>query len=99
MLKQLLLIIRIYLEKLIDLIFGFLFECQAKKIPDLKKSQSILLESAVSLASKIRSKQLKAEDLMRSTIDRIKDVSFFLVFCFHFINLLERGFIFLSHGL
>ncbi|CAB3230211.1 unnamed protein product [Arctia plantaginis] len=75
MLRQFFFIIRIYFEKLVDLIFGYLYESQAKKIPDLKKSQSILLESAVSLALKIQTKQLKAEDLMRTTIDRIKDVN------------------------
>lgn len=75
MLKHFFLIFRTYLDMLIDVIFGFLFDGQRKTLPALEKKHNILLESAVSLAKKIRNKQLKSEDLVKACIERTKEVN------------------------
>ncbi|XP_075980777.1 fatty-acid amide hydrolase 2-like isoform X2 [Anticarsia gemmatalis] len=75
MLKRAFFIFRIYLDMFIDFVFGLIFEGERKKLPELDKRHSILLESAVSLAEKIRTKQLKSEELVRTCIERIQAVN------------------------
>ncbi|XP_049876068.1 fatty-acid amide hydrolase 2-like isoform X2 [Pectinophora gossypiella] len=75
MFRQAFLIFRYYLDLVIDCIFAFFWEGTKQKIPDLDPRHKILTESAVSLAAKIRNKQLKSEDLVRTCIERIKTVN------------------------
>lgn len=74
-LKHAIILFRMYIDWLIDLIFGFYWEGKRVKIPDLEKRHSILTESAVDIAAKIRNKQLKSEDLVKICIERIQQVS------------------------
>ncbi|XP_061718144.1 fatty-acid amide hydrolase 2-like isoform X2 [Cydia pomonella] len=65
----------IVLDKIIDLIFGLYWESKKQFIADLSKKHAFLAESAVSLAKKIKEKQLKSEDLVKAVIERIKEVN------------------------
>lgn len=47
-------------------------------MPNLEKKHIVLKEDAVSIAAKIRNRQLKSEDLVQMCIERIKIVSIFL---------------------
>ncbi|XP_041982462.1 uncharacterized protein LOC121735634 [Aricia agestis] len=74
-LRNLYLIIRVFVEKLIDYAFSLYWDGENKRLPDLSKRHEVLKESAVSLAAMIRNKQLKSEDLVRTCIERIKEVN------------------------
>lgn len=74
-LKHAYLCFRTYLEMVIDLVFAFIFEGKRQAIPDLEKRHAILAQSAVSLAAKIRNKELTSEELVTACIERIKAVS------------------------
>ncbi|CAH0400732.1 unnamed protein product [Chilo suppressalis] len=74
-LKHVFLLFRTYLDMLIDVVFGFLFDGRRKAIPDLEKKHNILTESAVTLAAKIRNKELTSEALVAACIERIKQVN------------------------
>ncbi|XP_026741569.1 fatty-acid amide hydrolase 2 isoform X2 [Trichoplusia ni] len=73
--KHAIILFRMYIDWLIDLVFGFYWEGKRVKIPDLEKRHSILTESAVDIAAKIRNKQLKSEDLVKICIERIQQVN------------------------
>ncbi|KAL0870910.1 hypothetical protein ABMA27_004743 [Loxostege sticticalis] len=74
-LKHAYLCFRTYLEMFIDLVFAFIFEGKRQAIPDLEKRHAILAQSAVSLAAKIRNKELTSEELVTACIERIKAVN------------------------
>lgn len=65
--------IRYYIDILIDKVFGFVYDSTRVHLP--AASEQILLESATSLAQKIRKKQLKSEVVVRAFINRIKSVN------------------------
>ncbi|XP_047521833.1 fatty-acid amide hydrolase 2-like isoform X3 [Pieris napi] len=67
--------IRLFLDIVIDFIFSLYWECKNKKLPDLDEKHAYLADSAVSLAQRIKSKQLKSEDLVKALIERIKQVN------------------------
>lgn len=69
------LVFRTCLDWIIDLVFGFYWEDKRKAIPDLEKRHSMLKESALTLAAKIRNRELRSEDLVNACIERIKLVN------------------------
>lgn len=75
--RHMYLLFRVFMDKVIDFVFSWIWDTR-KAIPDLEPKHKILAESATSLAKKIRNKELKAEELMKCVIERIKAVS---VFC------------------
>uniref|UniRef100_A0A2A4J4X1 Uncharacterized protein n=1 Tax=Heliothis virescens TaxID=7102 RepID=A0A2A4J4X1_HELVI len=75
MLKHAFLIFRTYLDLFIDIIYGYFWEGARKPIPDLEKKHAMLAESAVTLAAKIRNKELKSEELVKACIERIQQVN------------------------
>lgn len=60
-------------DYLTDLIFGILFKDKSEKLPPIKNP--ILLETASSLAKRIRRQQIKSEDVVMAFISRIKEVN------------------------
>ncbi|KAH9637014.1 hypothetical protein HF086_007377 [Spodoptera exigua] len=74
MIKHAFLVFRAYLDLFIDLVYGYFWEGKRKPIPALEKRHAILTESAVTLAAKIRNKELKSEDLVKACIERIQQV-------------------------
>ncbi|CAK1550378.1 unnamed protein product [Leptosia nina] len=78
MLKQLFFCFRLYLDILIDFIFSLYWDGQRRTIPSLEKKHSLLKESATTLAAKIRTKELKARDVVSACIERIKVVNPYL---------------------
>ncbi|XP_013140997.1 PREDICTED: fatty-acid amide hydrolase 2-like isoform X2 [Papilio polytes] len=75
MFKQIFLLFRTYFDMFIDFIFSLYWERHRQAIPSLEKRHSMLSESAVNLASKIRNKELKSEELVQACIERIKIVN------------------------
>ncbi|XP_013166813.1 PREDICTED: fatty-acid amide hydrolase 2-like [Papilio xuthus] len=67
--------LRLFLDKMLDFLFSLYWDDKKKIIPDLDKRHTILTESAVTLARKIKAKELKSEDLVRAVIERIKEVN------------------------
>ncbi|KAK2585700.1 hypothetical protein KPH14_010313 [Odynerus spinipes] len=57
----------------VDFIFGLYYDNKAKRIPPVKNP--LLLDSAVTLAEKIRSKQVTAEEVVKAFIERCKEVN------------------------
>ncbi|KAH9637020.1 hypothetical protein HF086_007383 [Spodoptera exigua] len=74
--KVIFLYIRLAFDLMIDGIFSLIFNRNYKTVPplDLKK-HGMLTESALTLAKKIRQKELKSEELVRAVIERIKEVN------------------------
>ncbi|CAG9130791.1 unnamed protein product [Plutella xylostella] len=72
--KHMYLLFRVFTDKVIDFVFSWIWDTR-KAIPDLEPKHKILAESATSLAKKIRNKELKAEELMKCVIERIKAVN------------------------
>ncbi|KOB74483.1 Amidotransferase subunit A [Operophtera brumata] len=68
---------KIILDHVIDFFFGLYWDKRKRviPIPDLSKKHAMLTESAVSLAQKIKKKELKSEDLVRALIERMKEVN------------------------
>lgn len=60
---------------LVDYLFSLYWDEHRKPIPDLEDRHYNLMLSAVSLAEKIRKKELKSFDLVTACIERIKQVS------------------------
>ncbi|XP_035728447.1 fatty-acid amide hydrolase 2-like [Vespa mandarinia] len=60
-------------DYVIDFIFGLYYDQKAKKVSAVKNP--LLLESATALAEKIRTKQVKAEKVVESFIERCKEVN------------------------
>ncbi|KPJ03855.1 Fatty-acid amide hydrolase 2 [Papilio xuthus] len=75
MFKQFFLLLRTYFDMFIDFVFSLYWERQRQPIPGLEKKHSMLSESAVDLASKIRNKQLTSEELVQACIERINIVN------------------------
>jgi fatty acid amide hydrolase 2 len=71
MLVQVLLWMRTQFDTLVDFLSSLYWDPKKEIIPPLDKSTKILLESATSLATKIRKRQLKSEDLVKLFIERI----------------------------
>ncbi|XP_043501542.1 fatty-acid amide hydrolase 2-like [Polistes fuscatus] len=59
-------------DYIITIIFDFYYEKKVTKVPPVKNP--LLLESATKLAEKIRTKEVKAEEVVQSFIDRCKEV-------------------------
>ncbi|XP_038222443.1 fatty-acid amide hydrolase 2-like isoform X2 [Zerene cesonia] len=78
MLKQMFFLFRYYLEMFIDFLFSLYWDGHRRSIPPLDKKHSLLKESAVTLAAKIRNKELKSKDLVAVCIERIKLVNPYL---------------------
>ncbi|XP_060804794.1 fatty-acid amide hydrolase 2 isoform X2 [Amyelois transitella] len=75
MLKHSFLTFRYYLDLIIDTIFGLFWESKRQPFPDLDKRHAMLENSALTLAYKIRTKELKSEDLVNACIERIRIVN------------------------
>ncbi|XP_063386841.1 fatty-acid amide hydrolase 2-like [Cydia fagiglandana] len=73
--KSFLTCLRVFIDKMIDFFFGLYWDGKKQSIPDLSKKHAFLAESTVTLARKIKEKQLKSEDLVRAVIERIKEVN------------------------
>lgn len=73
-LKSIYFLLRLYIDKLVDYFFSLYWDDHRKPIPDLEDKHYNLMLSAVSLAEKIRKKELKSEDLITACIERIKQV-------------------------
>ncbi|CAG4951309.1 unnamed protein product [Colias eurytheme] len=78
MLKQMFFLFRYYLEMFIDFLFSLYWDGHRRTIPALEKKHTLLKESAVALAAKIRNKELKSRDLVAICIERIKLVNPYL---------------------
>lgn len=74
-LKSIYFFLRYYLDMLVDYLFSLYWDEHRKPIPDLEDRHYNLMLSAVSLAEKIRKKELKSFDLVTACIERIKQVS------------------------
>ncbi|XP_012224178.1 fatty-acid amide hydrolase 2 [Linepithema humile] len=57
----------------VDFVFGLYYNQQAKKVPPVKNN--LLLESAVSLAEKIRTGEVTSEEVVKAFIKRCKEVN------------------------
>ncbi|XP_026495503.2 fatty-acid amide hydrolase 2-like [Vanessa tameamea] len=75
LLKKLFFLFRYYLDQFIDFLFSLYWDGKRHALPDLEKKHAILMESAVTLAEKIRKNELKSEDLVTACIERIKQVN------------------------
>ncbi|XP_018373287.1 PREDICTED: fatty-acid amide hydrolase 2 isoform X1 [Trachymyrmex cornetzi] len=60
-------------DSIIDFAFGMYYDKKAKKVPPVKNK--LLLESAVSLAEKIRTKKVTSEEIVKAYIERCKEVN------------------------
>ncbi|VVC95635.1 unnamed protein product [Leptidea sinapis] len=72
LLKQFFFYLRMLFDMTVDFVYGLYWDGRRKTIPPLEKKHAILKESAVRLASMIRNKELKSEDLVCACIERIK---------------------------
>jgi histone H3/H4 len=61
-------------ENVWQFFFSLYWYCMKKNVPDLERKYAFLAESAVSLAKKIKKRELKSEDLVLAIIERIKQV-------------------------
>ncbi|XP_026330573.1 uncharacterized protein LOC113238067, partial [Hyposmocoma kahamanoa] len=68
-------IIRSYLDMFLDFVFSIVWNPARQPIPPLDARHKMLAESAVSLAEKIRKKELKSVTLVQVCIERIKAVN------------------------
>ncbi|XP_068617537.1 fatty-acid amide hydrolase 2-like [Battus philenor] len=75
MMKKFFFLIRTYFDLFVDFIFSLYWEKKRQPIPDLEEKHGILSKSATELASKIRNKELKSEELVQACIERIKIVN------------------------
>lgn len=64
---------RYYVDLLIDWVFGYYYSSKKQKLPSSKNP--LLLESATSIANKIKKRKLKSEEVVSVFIDRIKEVN------------------------
>ncbi|CAH0563322.1 unnamed protein product [Brassicogethes aeneus] len=65
--------VRYYIDLLIDAAFGYYYDPTRQCIPKVKNK--IILDSATTLATKIRKGELKSEEVVEAFIDRIKEVN------------------------
>ncbi|XP_050664692.1 fatty-acid amide hydrolase 2-like isoform X2 [Leptidea sinapis] len=78
LLKQFFFYLRMLFDMTVDFVYGLYWDGRRKTIPPLEKKHAILKESAVRLASMIRNKELKSEELVCACIERIKLVNPYL---------------------
>ena len=64
---------RYYLDLCINFFFGLYFDSSREYIPDARNE--IVSQSATKLARDIREKKLKSEDVVRTFVERIKEVN------------------------
>lgn len=74
LIMQLLALVRIIIDRIIDFCFSLYYD-ESKKIAVPEAKTSLLMESAVSLAKKIRNKEITSEVVVQSFIERIKEVN------------------------
>ncbi|XP_012527396.1 fatty-acid amide hydrolase 2 [Monomorium pharaonis] len=60
-------------DSIIDFAFSIYYDKKAKKVPPVKNK--LLLESAVSLAEKIRTKKITSEEIVKAYIERCKEIN------------------------
>ncbi|XP_043278396.1 fatty-acid amide hydrolase 2-like isoform X2 [Venturia canescens] len=60
-------------DYVIDILFGIYYDGKEKKVPAVKNS--LLLESGISLAEKIRNQEVSSEDVVKAFIERCKEVN------------------------
>ncbi|XP_050312285.1 fatty-acid amide hydrolase 2-A-like [Anthonomus grandis grandis] len=72
-LNRLCMCIRYYIDVIIDTIFGWIYNSSRQQIPEI--NNTIVLESATSLAKKIRKRELTSEEVVQAFVDRIKQVN------------------------
>lgn len=72
-LLQIWIFIRYYIDLLIDKIFGFLYDSTRVRLP--AATDKLTLESATTLARRIRKGELKSEIVVRAFVNRIKAVN------------------------
>lgn len=65
--------VRIYVDKLIDFLFGCYYKSHVQVVP--KPTNSLVIEDATALAKQIREQKLTSEQVTRASIDRIKQVN------------------------
>ncbi|KAM3959662.1 fatty-acid amide hydrolase 2-A isoform 2-T3 [Aphomia sociella] len=75
MLIKTFLVFRMCFDWFVDLVFLMFWESKRQPIPNLLPRHSMLAESAVTLASKIRNKELTSEELVQACIERINLVN------------------------
>ncbi|XP_075980781.1 fatty-acid amide hydrolase 2-like [Anticarsia gemmatalis] len=73
--RAIILYTRLIFDLAIDFFFSLYWDKRKKPIPALDKKHHMLTCSAVTLAEKIRKKELKSEDLVKAVIERIKEVN------------------------
>jgi hypothetical protein len=61
-------------ENISQFFFSLYWDCKKTAVPDLERKHAFLAESAVSLANKIKKRELRSEDLVAAVIERIKQV-------------------------
>lgn len=61
------------MDIVIDKLFGLYYDSKRQFVPKIKNP--IVLESATSLARKIRKRELTSEEIVQAFIDRIKEVN------------------------
>lgn len=66
-------IVRQYFQLFIDWVFGLYFEPKKQQLP--RATNPLLFESAISIANKIKRRQIKSEEVVSFFIDRIRDVN------------------------
>ncbi|KAF5291400.1 hypothetical protein FQR65_LT01710 [Abscondita terminalis] len=71
--KVILMTLRFYIDRLIDYVFGFYYNSKCKRVPP--PNDLLILESASSLAQKIRDKTVSCEQVTRAFIKRIQEVN------------------------
>lgn len=67
------LFLRYYVDILIDCAFGYYFKTKRQTLPS--SANPLLLESATSIAKKIKKRQLRSEDVVTVFIERIREVN------------------------
>ncbi|CAL1678283.1 unnamed protein product [Lasius platythorax] len=72
-LRYIIIQIHFYFDCIVDFVFGIYYDSKAKKVPAVKND--LLLESAISLAEKIRTKKVTSEEIVRTYIERCKEVN------------------------
>ncbi|XP_046990282.1 fatty-acid amide hydrolase 2 isoform X1 [Schistocerca americana] len=71
---QLLALVRIIIDRIIDFCFSLYYD-DTKKIAVPEAKTSLLMESALSLAKKIRNKEITSEEVVRCFVERIQEVN------------------------
>ncbi|XP_032663090.1 fatty-acid amide hydrolase 2 [Odontomachus brunneus] len=66
-------LLHVYFDYFVDFVFGIYYDKKIKKVPPVKNP--LLLESSVSLAEKIRTRQVTSEDVVKAYIKRCKEVN------------------------